>query len=83
MQTPPKILDIPAGLCKRKAYAADLFHVSCRAIEEVDTASVERCGFFWRERSCAESAASCRQESLCKELRTLGLLLNLIKLERC
>lgn len=46
MQTPPKIQETPAGLCRRKAYAANLSQMNCRVIEEMDTASVERCGFF-------------------------------------
>lgn len=62
MQTPPKIPETPAGLCKRKAYAANLFQSNCRVIKEMDTASVERCGSFWRERHCAENCSLIQAE---------------------
>lgn len=62
MQTPPKIPEIPAGLCERKVCAANLFQISCRVIKEVDTASVERCGFSWRERPCAENCSLMQAE---------------------
>lgn len=70
MQTPPKIPETPAGICKRKADAANLSQINCRVIEEMDTVSVERCGVFGGREPVLKTAASYRQKSLFKELVT-------------